>query len=296
MTNPDGSQPSDASSGYGSGGLLPALIQAGSAFYGAAVSKRNTDKTIEANKEQSQYAYSKDLEQWNRQNDYNSPQAQMARLRGAGLNPNMVYGTGAAGATGNATGQQPKYNAPTIEYNYKPYVDLPSMLGMYQEFQMRQAQLNNVRAQNESIKLHNVNEAIRTNLMNVQYDTDTKKYKNLVQQTPYQTDILRSQSEQGLARTEQEWQKVRLMSQEEQTRALNQQYLQKQISGATIENERKEAELLFARYRNEWMAQGVTSSDHPLLRIFIRMANESGITIPDMKSMSDFKLPGSYKQ
>jgi hypothetical protein len=28
---------------------------------------------------------------WNMQNEYNSPQAQMARLKGAGLNPNMLY-------------------------------------------------------------------------------------------------------------------------------------------------------------------------------------------------------------
>jgi len=294
MTNPDGQQPVDSGGGY-SGGLIPVLVAAGASIYSSATSRRNTDKTIAANKEQSQYAYSKDLEQWNRQNEYNSPAAQMARLKGAGLNPNMVYGTGAAGATGNATGQQPKYNAPTIEYNYKP-IDLLSVLGTYQDFQMRQAQINNLKAQNESIKLHNVNEAIRTNLMNVQYDTDSKKYKNLVIQSPYQSDIMRSQAEQGRARTEQEWQKVKLMSQEEQTKALNQQYLQKQISGAQIENERKQAELLFAKYRNEWMKQGVTTSDHPLLRIFIRMANESGVSLPDFNDMRNFKAEGDYKQ
>jgi len=35
------------------------------------------------------------LEDWNRQNAYNSPAAQMERLRQAGLNPNLVYGHGA---------------------------------------------------------------------------------------------------------------------------------------------------------------------------------------------------------
>lgn len=35
------------------------------------------------------------LELWNRQNEYNSPTAQMERLREAGLNPNLVYGKGA---------------------------------------------------------------------------------------------------------------------------------------------------------------------------------------------------------
>ena len=32
------------------------------------------------------------LEQWQRENDYNSPTAQMARFRAAGLNPNLIYG------------------------------------------------------------------------------------------------------------------------------------------------------------------------------------------------------------
>lgn len=32
------------------------------------------------------------IEQWQRENDYNSPTAQMARFRAAGLNPNLIYG------------------------------------------------------------------------------------------------------------------------------------------------------------------------------------------------------------
>ena len=31
------------------------------------------------------------LEQWQRENDYNSPTAQMARYRAAGLNPDLIY-------------------------------------------------------------------------------------------------------------------------------------------------------------------------------------------------------------
>ena len=40
-------------------------------------------------------AYNKSLEQWNRENEYNKPINQMARLKEAGLNPNLVYGNGA---------------------------------------------------------------------------------------------------------------------------------------------------------------------------------------------------------
>lgn len=41
------------------------------------------------------------LQQWNRENAYNSPLAQMYRLRQAGLNPDLMYGQG---TTGNSAG------------------------------------------------------------------------------------------------------------------------------------------------------------------------------------------------
>lgn len=37
-------------------------------------------------------AYQQNLEQWNRENEYNSPIAQMARYAEAGLNKNLIYG------------------------------------------------------------------------------------------------------------------------------------------------------------------------------------------------------------
>lgn len=42
------------------------------------------------------------LDMWNRQNEYNSPSAQMSRLKAAGLNPDLMYGNGSAGGVGAA--------------------------------------------------------------------------------------------------------------------------------------------------------------------------------------------------
>lgn len=47
------------------------------------------------------------LDQWNRQNAYNHPKAQMERLKEAGLNPRLVYQQGGAGATGQAGSVSP---------------------------------------------------------------------------------------------------------------------------------------------------------------------------------------------
>lgn len=50
------------------------------------------DKNNQANRELSEFAYRQNLEQWNRENEYNSPIQQMQRYKDAGLNPNLIYG------------------------------------------------------------------------------------------------------------------------------------------------------------------------------------------------------------
>ena len=116
------------------GGLIQGNIN-------AKIARENTDRTIAANKEMAAYQYSKDLEMWNRGNVYNSPLAQMDRLKAAGLNPNMVYGSGSA--AGMAAGQLPRYNAPTLDYNYIPPVDIPSVISAFQNFRLGNAQIRN---------------------------------------------------------------------------------------------------------------------------------------------------------
>lgn len=51
-------------------------------------------------KKQTKKAYERDLAFWNMQNEYNSPVNQMARLREAGLNPNLIYGQVNSGNSG----------------------------------------------------------------------------------------------------------------------------------------------------------------------------------------------------
>lgn len=62
-----------------------------------------------ARRELAEYAYTKDLEQWNRENEYNTPESQMRRLSEAGLNPNLVYGSGAGQSV---SAKSPSYKAP----------------------------------------------------------------------------------------------------------------------------------------------------------------------------------------
>jgi len=135
------------------GGIIGGASNIVSGSIQAKTARYNTERTIQANKQLSEYAYSKDLEMWNKGNEYNSPAAQMERLKAAGLNPNLVYGSGSV--AGNASGSLPLYNAPTVKYDYKPPVDWGNVLSSFQDVQLKQAQIDNVKAQTEGVNLSN---------------------------------------------------------------------------------------------------------------------------------------------
>lgn len=86
------------------------------------------------------------LADYNMQNEYNHPSSQMARLREAGLNPNLVYGNGAdaQGATVRSTNQE-GWNPRAIQYDS---AGLQTGLMQYYDAQVKQAQVDNLRKQN----------------------------------------------------------------------------------------------------------------------------------------------------
>lgn len=111
--------------------------------------KALNERTIEAQKNASQFEWDKNLEQWNRANEYNAPTEQMMRLKEAGLNPAMIYGSGGAKTTAAVS---PKYQAPRPTYNYSPPADPTQMLSQYNDFRMKNAQVDLIRAQAESAR------------------------------------------------------------------------------------------------------------------------------------------------
>lgn len=104
------------------------------------------------------YAYAKKLYDrqyrdniafWRMQNDYNSPEMQMERFKQAGLNPMLIYGQGNAG---NASPIQSP-DAPMVHSERLPLPDFggfPMIASIY-DLEMKQAQIDNLRAQNSVI-------------------------------------------------------------------------------------------------------------------------------------------------
>lgn len=110
----------------------------------ASGANRNQRKWMEHQYEkQRQHA----LADWSMQNEYNSPQSQMQRLREAGLNPNLVYGHGA-----DAMSTAPARASSPGTWNPKPpEFQAGSISKGYFDTQIQQATLDNLKKQNTLI-------------------------------------------------------------------------------------------------------------------------------------------------
>jgi hypothetical protein len=87
-------------------GLLSAAVDFGTAWYTSEQNKKMERETRRWNEKM-----------WNKQNIYNHPSMQMARLQEAGLNPRLVYGSNAGGATGTSGSPVAPGRAPRVNYS-----------------------------------------------------------------------------------------------------------------------------------------------------------------------------------
>jgi len=183
----------------------------GSGVYGLAsqgigmIGQRKREKRQnEANMRMAEYTYNKDLEMWNKANAYNSPEAQMERIEKAGLNKNMIYGTGSV--TGNTSGTLPKYTQPqqTVPKGLTQQIGetVPGMVNTFQDMAMKQVQMDNVKAQTQRTENENSNSDLQRALLLAKADqmgVSTKlleqKYGYNAELNPFTLDLAKTQAE-----------------------------------------------------------------------------------------------------
>lgn len=112
------------------GDILGVAVDAGTSLYNAKVQK-------EINEQNHEWA----VEAENRERLYNSPVAQMQRLKEAGLNPNLIYGSGAS--TGNLNARTSTADAPQLSFNAL------DRIRAIREKQMQDRQMENLDVQND---------------------------------------------------------------------------------------------------------------------------------------------------
>lgn len=103
--------------GYGAGAV--------GGIIGTAINNYNQRKmareSMQWQQQENERAFQRDIQMWNMQNQYNSPEAQRKRLEDAGMNPQLAFGNGIQGSVGNAD-SSPKYNpAQAITPDLQPY-------------------------------------------------------------------------------------------------------------------------------------------------------------------------------
>lgn len=159
--------------------LAAAAIPAGGDFLTAGLNALTTGMTNRAQRRWSEQMYNRQYQDniafWNRQNEYNSPQAQMKRYQEAGLNPNLIYGSGSSAGTAspiNTPDVQPvQYRTPDLSGIGNGIV---STLSRYQDYQIKQAQLDNLKTQNNLMQLEVPIKQFRSGIMGQEFSLNEK--------------------------------------------------------------------------------------------------------------------------
>ena len=217
-------------------------------------------------------------ESWNLQNEYNDPKAQMARLREAGLNPNLVYGNGAttqAGAVAPASGTPAQGQAPKREAFRMGEVN-PMM--SYFDIQQREAQTDNLRAQNTLIQTQAALESVKAT-------TELERAKDLgysnarnEQLSPYFSDFAKLQLQKATNDVAQSGIDVQLKQQDYmqkgetfqhvlQNKVLQNEQLKSQMSQVEIETMLKKVE-------HNLKKLGISPNDPTWMRVGGQLLNE----------------------
>lgn len=279
-TGSGGSTPSGGG-GMSGGDWLGALINLGGAIYQTESQKSMQRKQNKFNKQEAELAYQREIDMWNLQNAYNDPSAQMARLRAAGLNPNMVYGQSSGGAAGQSSSSSPSYSPAQGNFQAFP-ININGVIDAYQTVAMRQAQINNVKAQTENINARTMNESWRRILLEMQgkgetADVERKEFYNEYLQG-YDATMMHNEARRSQYLVDKEIQNLRLMSQDEVLKNLQQRQSSLNLDTTALQQQKLREEILFKKYENDFRKMGVTGTDHIIFRGISRMLDASGLT------------------
>lgn len=170
-----------------------AAIAAGSSLLNTASQARANKQNQKFQRQQYERQRADDLAFWNMQNQYNSPQQQMQRLKEAGLNPNLAYGS--------VNNEAAKISAPNVApaRNEAPEFNLGPAMSQYFDIQQSQQQTDNLRKQNELLEIEKTLK--QANVLQVLANTDLKKFDLQRGQTMLQTqlDALKASMDRNVA-------------------------------------------------------------------------------------------------
>lgn len=160
------------------------LVDAGASVYGVKQNNKNIDKQLAAQQRENQAIREYNLnlakkqnqwsiEQWIRENQYNTPTEQLKRTKAAGLNPDLLYGNG---TLQNVAASSPTMTAGAAgtPMDWSPMAAKKTALDMA----LQRAQIENINADSEQKRSSANNLDVDSSLR--QYFSD-KQYEELEQ-------------------------------------------------------------------------------------------------------------------
>lgn len=143
--------------------LAIAGIQAGGQVVGDIINAFTTGANNRKQRQWAEQMYARQrqdaLDDWNRQNEYNSPIQMMARLKSAGINPNLAFGELSSGNAGQVrSAEAPAYRpeAPRINVGQAATA---GVMGYY-DAQIKNATVDNLAIQNRLLQMDLTGKAV----------------------------------------------------------------------------------------------------------------------------------------
>lgn len=258
---------------------LNTLVNASGNAIAAGKNKRLTKMTIKAQKEAQEYEWQQNLALYHYNNQYNSPEAQMQRLKDAGLNPNLVYGSGSV--SGNTSGALPRYEAPSPDYRGSNQSESASFLqaaAQYLDYQTKTAQIDNLQATNEMIQTQTAGVEIENLRKEFDLDLETELRGSTV--TSRSNKALQSTSELGLSEELRQMKAIEAhIARETLDDAISlvrQNLTNARARGQVLDQDffLRQQQVIAQRLENELRELGITSQDTLLTRIAGRILNQ----------------------
>lgn len=252
----------------------------------------------DAQKELMNHQFELNKQQWNAENEYNSPGAQMQRLKNAGLNPNLVYGSGAV--TGNTTTQGPRAQYTHVDRNQAKFENLAQIAERVQSLKSMRA---NASAQEALANLYGQKAATEQLTRNVmKLDIIKKEFDNYILGQTYQNSIESSKLALENLRHDIMIKGKQLGIQDKQL-----EKLAAEIGLIKANKENVEEHTATQRHQNEyWWSKGLNPNTNPALTALANLpnllkdgydaGNVIGITWADIPDFEKSRVEGMYSR
>lgn len=178
--------------------VISGVGQLGQGIIGSIMQKRENQRQREYETQAYERSKQDNLDFWNMSNMYNSPEQQMARLKQAKLNPNLVYGQGANATVDTLKAPSPNTSNSTNTVNPLGSLDIGGNIAQLYDLKVKDAQANLLNQQAETQKTQQSLNALESELKRLDAIRLRTSNKYDIQSLDKRIDILQAQYDKYL--------------------------------------------------------------------------------------------------